>query len=170
MTPAPSPMDDTTFAPLDDTRAFRHALGRFATGVCVITEVGQEGPLGFTANSFASLSMDPPLVLWSPAKSSSRYPQLVAAEHFIIHVLAAGQEDMMHRFVRGGAGFAGLDCATNEEGVPVLPGALARFDCRRHALFDGGDHTIIVGLVLRFAANDAPPLVFSGGRYGSFTA
>jgi flavin reductase (DIM6/NTAB) family NADH-FMN oxidoreductase RutF len=163
-------MTDPTFTPDGDTRAFRHALGRFATGVCVITLQGGEGPVGFTANSFASLSLDPPLVLWSPAKSSSRYPQLVAAEHYVIHVLAQGQNDLMHRFVRGGAGFEGLEFGQNQEGVPVIPGTVARFDCRQTALFDGGDHTIVVGRVLRAATTDAAPLVFSAGRYGSFAA
>lgn len=159
---------DQIVDPGTDARGFRHALGRFATGVCVITARSEEGPVGFTANSFASLSMGPPLVLWSPAKSSTRYPQLVAAPHYAIHVLAAGQDDLMHRFVRGGAGFAGLETGTNDEGVPTIPGTLARFDCRREALADGGDHTIVIGRVLRAAVTDGPPLVFSGGRYGSF--
>jgi flavin reductase (DIM6/NTAB) family NADH-FMN oxidoreductase RutF len=163
-------MDEATFIPDTDARAFRHALGRFATGVCVITVAGDEGPVGFTANSFASLSIDPPLVLWSPAKAAARYPQMVAAGHYAIHVLAAGQGDLMHRFVRGGAGFAGLGHGHNAEGVPVIPGTLARFDCRREALLDGGDHTIVVGRVLRAAAGHGAPLVFSAGRYGTFAA
>lgn len=161
-------MSEHIFEPAEDARGFRHALGRFATGVCVITIAGDEGPLGFTANSFSSLSMDPALVLWSPAKSSSRYPQLVAATHYAIHVLAAEEGDLMHRFVRGGAGFTDLVIATNAEGVPVLPGSLARFECARHALADGGDHTIVIGRVLRAAMRDGRPLVFSGGKYGTF--
>jgi flavin reductase (DIM6/NTAB) family NADH-FMN oxidoreductase RutF len=162
---------DMTFIPdSDNTRAFRHALGRFATGVAVITCATPDGPLGFTANSFAALSLDPPLVLWSPAKASSRYPALVAADHFAIHVLRADQGDMMHRFVRGGAGFAGLAVTLSPEGTPLIPGTLSQFHCARHALFDGGDHTIVVGRVLRAAMAEGAPLVFSAGHYGTFAA
>lgn len=158
-----------TFVPdASNHRAFRHALGRFATGVVVVTCATPDGPLGFTANSFAALSLEPPLVLWSPAKSSSRYPVLVAAEHFAIHVLRAGQEAMMHRFVRGGAGFAGLDHGIGPDGVPLIHDTLARFECARHEVFDGGDHSIVVGRVLRAEMADGPPLVFSAGHYGTF--
>ena len=162
---------ETAFPPdAAHARAFRDALGRFATGVCVITLPGAEGPMGFTANSFSSLSLDPPLVLWSPAKSSSRYSALVAAPHYAIHVLRRDQRDLAARFVRGGAGFAGLDHAQADHGVPVIPGCLARFDCTRHALHDGGDHTIVVGLVGRVTLAEGAPLVFQGGRYGGFDA
>jgi flavin reductase (DIM6/NTAB) family NADH-FMN oxidoreductase RutF len=162
-------MTETTFEPTaDNARAFRDALGRFATGVAVITAQGPDGPMGFTANSFASLSMDPPLVLWSPAKSSQRYPVLVAARHYTIHILAQSQTALSRRFVRGGAGFDGLHHEINAEGVPVIPGTLARFDCVQHALVDGGDHTIVIGRVLRAALTDGPPLVFSAGKYGTF--
>jgi flavin reductase (DIM6/NTAB) family NADH-FMN oxidoreductase RutF len=149
-------------------RLFRDALGRFATGVTVITILGPDGPMGFTANSFSSLSLDPPLVLWSPAKSSSRFAPFAAAEHYAIHVLGQAQADWPPRFSRGGAGFEGLHWQTNKEGVPVLPGVLARFDCRRHAEHEGGDHVIIVGRVLRLAVEDGEPLIFTKGRFGGF--
>lgn len=151
-----------------DSRAFRDALGQFATGVTVVTIAGPEGPMGFTANSFSSLSLDPPLVLWSPAKSSSRFAAYAAAEHYAIHVLGQAQADWPARFGRGGAGFDGLAWQANGEGVPVIPGALARFDCRREAAHDGGDHIIIVGRVLRLAVEDGEPLVFAKGRFGGF--
>lgn len=164
-------MTETTFTPdAANARAFRDALGRFATGICVITAAGPEGPMGFTANSFASLSLDPPLVLWSPAKSSARYPVLVAAGFYTIHVLGAGQADICGRFVRGGAGFDGLAHEVTAEGVPVIPACLARFDCAQHAVFDGGDHSIVVGRVIRAALSEGAPLVFSAGRYGMFAA
>ena len=164
-------MTDTTFVP-DPTnhRPLREALGRFATGVCVVTTMTDGGPMGFTANSFASLSLDPPLVLWSPAKSSLRYPVFAGAQHFAIHVRGAGQHEMMHRFVRGGAGFWGLEEAVTPEGIPVITGTLARFDCAQHATHDGGDHLIVVGLVLRVAVCAGEPLVFNAGRYGGFVA
>lgn len=151
-----------------NTRTFRDALGRFATGVTVVTIMGPDGPMGFTANSFSSLSLDPALVLWSPAKASSRFPQFAAAEHYAIHVLGQAQADWPARFARGGPGFEGLDWQGNGEGVPVLPGVLARFDCRRHAAHDGGDHLIIVGEVLRLAVEDGEPLIFAKGRFGGF--
>jgi flavin reductase (DIM6/NTAB) family NADH-FMN oxidoreductase RutF len=153
----------------DNTRLFRDALGRFATGVTVVTIMGPDGPMGFTANSFSSLSLDPPLVLWSPAKSSQRYPHFAAAEHYAIHVLGQTQADWPARFARGGAGFDGLDWRLNAEGVPVLAGALSRFDCTRHTTHDGGDHLIIVGQVLRLALEEGAPLVFANGRFGGFT-
>ncbi len=117
---------EVTFVPdADNARAFRDALGRFATGVTVVTVDTLEGPMGFTANSFSSVSLDPPLVLWSPARASSRYPYYAAAAHFTIHVLGAEQDDLSRRFSRGGAGFDGLARETTPEGVPVIPGTLA---------------------------------------------
>lgn len=152
-----------------NARLFRDALGRFATGVTVVTITGPEGPMGFTANSFSSLSLDPPLVLWSLARSSQRYAPYAAAETYAIHVLGQDHADFPARFSRGGAGFQGLDWQPNAEGVPILPGTLARFDCARHATHDGGDHLIIVGRVLRLALEEGEPLVFAKGRFGQFT-
>ncbi len=156
------------FVPEAVPRAFRDALGRFATGICVITTATDAGPMGFTANSFAAVSLDPALVLWSPAKSSSRFALFSTAPHFAIHVLGADQADLATRFLRGGAGFDGLPYATAPEGPPVIPGTLARFDCALHAAHDGGDHAIIIGRVLRAAYTDGAPLVFSQGGYGGF--
>jgi flavin reductase (DIM6/NTAB) family NADH-FMN oxidoreductase RutF len=152
-----------------NARVFRDALGRFATGVTVVTIQGPDGPMGFTANSFSSLSLDPALVLWSPAKASQRYPFFAAARHYAIHVLGQDQADLPARFSKGGPGFAGLNWQSNVEGVPVLPGAIARFDCAQHATHDGGDHLIIVGQVLRLALEEGEPLVFANGRFGGFT-
>lgn len=151
-----------------NARLFRDALGRFATGVTLVTIQGPDGPMGFTANSFASLSLEPALVLWSLARSSRRYAHFAEARHYAIHVLGQDQADFPARFSRSGAGFAGLDWHRNAEGVPVLPGALARFDCARHATHDGGDHLIIVGQVLRLALEEGEPLVFAKGRFGGF--
>lgn len=151
-----------------NARVFRDALGRFATGVTVVTIAGPDGPMGFTANSFASLSLDPALVLWSPAKASQRYPFFAAARHYSIHVLGQDQADLPARFSKGGPGFEGLDWHPNAEGVPVLTGSLARFDCTQHATHDGGDHLIIVGQVLRLALEEGEPLVFAKGRFGRF--
>jgi len=167
--PDASHLDERVFAP-DDARALREAFGRFATGVTLVTTPGPEGPLGFVANSFASVSLAPPLLLWSPARASSRFGIFAGAGHFAVHVLEAGQRNWLSRFARGGEGFAGLDHSVTTEGLPALSGALARFDCAAHAVHDGGDHAIIVGRVLRVTQRPGDPLVFSQGRYGAFAA
>lgn len=151
-------------------RALRDAFGQFPTGVTVITIPTRDGPMGFTANSFASVSLNPPLVLWSPARASMRYPFFAAAELYAIHILGAEELDLCRRFVRGGSGFDGLDHEINEEGVPVIPGTLARFDCKRESAHEGGDHLIIVGRVIRVLTRPGAPLIFSQGRYGQFTS
>jgi flavin reductase (DIM6/NTAB) family NADH-FMN oxidoreductase RutF len=152
----------------DNHRAFRNALGSFTTGVTVVTAMTSDGPIGMTVNSFASVSLDPPLVLWSPAKSSSRYGAFTGARHFAIHVLSAEQDHLSAAFTRGGNGFDGIEIRFNDEGVPVLPGTLARFECAQQAQHDAGDHTIIIGKVLRVAHRQGEPLCFSGGRFGRF--
>lgn len=141
----------------DTARAFRDALGSFATGVTVITTRSAEGDtIGITANSFASLSLDPALVLWSPARSSRRFALFAEAEAFAIHVLAADQIALARHFTHNTAPpAAGLG--------PVL----ARFDCARHAVHEGGDHAIVVGRVLRFHHRAGAPLIFHGGRFGA---
>lgn len=154
-----------------DARALRNALGKFATGVTVVTarEIDTHLPIGITANSFASVSLDPPLVLWSAARSSVRHAHFSGATAFAVHVLAQDQRDLAARFSRNGAGFNGLTFEHNAEEVPVLPGVLARFECQTEVTHEGGDHTIIIGRVLRFSSDeDAAPLVFSQGAFGSF--
>jgi len=159
------------FTPTPDTaRAFRDALGRFATGVTIVTINRTAGPMGFTANSFSSLSMDPPLVLWSLAKSAQRYPYFAGADHFAIHVLAADQLHLIDRFHRNGPGFDGLKHEFSAHGVPLLAGALARFECEMHTTYEGGDHLIVVGRVQRVVCEDGAPLVFLGGRFRQFSA
>ena len=160
---------EAVFVPgADNNRAFRNALGSFTTGVTVVTATTSDGPIGMTVNSFASVSLDPPLVLWSPAKSSSRHGAFTGAPHFAIHVLGADQDHLSAAFTRGGSGFDGIEVKFNDEGVPVLPGTLARFECAEQAQHDAGDHTIIIGKVLRVAHRQGEPLCFSGGRFGRF--
>ena len=164
-------MTDQSFRPGPDTlRALRDSLGRFATGVTVITTQTMDGPAGFTANSFASVSLDPALVLWSAARSSARFPVFSAALTYSIHILAEEQMTLATRFSRGGTGFEGLAVAKSADGNPVIAAALARFDCHQHATHDGGDHLIIVGRVVQFTMRDAAPLVFNQGRFGRFNA
>ena len=159
----------TRFAPGPDmSREFRDALGRFATGVTVVTCQSSLGPLGITANSFASVSLEPPLVLWSPARSSRRFDAFAEATEFAIHVLGDDQMDLCDRFSTEGLDFDGLTWTTNEANVPLIEGVLARFECSRHAVHEGGDHAIVVGRVIQAAFSDGNPMVFSNGRYGEF--
>lgn len=158
-----------TFDPATaDPRAFRNALGQFGTGVTVVTTMTTTGPIGITANSFSSLSLDPPLVLWAPAKNSSRYPFFAAADHFAIHVLASDQRSVCEGFARDGDFFDTIDWTASPQNVPLLDGCLAVFECANEAVYDGGDHSISVGRVLRVTTNDGDPLLFQSGRYGSF--
>jgi flavin reductase (DIM6/NTAB) family NADH-FMN oxidoreductase RutF len=151
-------------------RQLRDALGRFATGVTVVTTMTPRGPLGITANSFASVSLAPPLVLWSPARKSRRFPAFEAASHFAIHVLSAHQQGLAERFALPGDGFAGLAFTAGHGNAPLLEGCTARFECRHAAGHDGGDHLIVVGEVLRLDQADLPPLLYHRGTYTSFPA
>lgn len=146
-------------------REFRDALGRFVTGVTVVTTRAATGPLGMTVNSFASVSLDPPLVLWSPARKSSRFPAFEAAPYFAIHILSSGQRDLAEHFARIGDMPEGLAFEEGPGGIPLLSGAVARFECRHAAGHDGGDHLIVVGEVLRLVTTDLPPLLFDRGAF-----
>lgn len=152
----------------DQARAFRSALGRYATGVTVVTADGENGLVAMTANSFTALSLDPPLVLWCPARRSARFAALTKAANFSVHVLAFDQLDMAMHFARSGDDFSAHRHTKTPEGAPLLEGVLARFDCAHHAQHDGGDHAILVGRVLRASFRDGAPLLFWGGLYGDF--
>lgn len=152
----------------DGSRRLRTVMGRYATGVTVVTTCGAAGPIGMTANSVTSVSLDPPLILWCPSRSSARFPVFAAADHYAIHVLAADQLALCQRFSRSGDDFSGLEPGTTPDGLPALPGCLARFDCRAEARHDGGDHAILVGRILRAEMREGDPLLFWNGRYGDF--
>ena len=159
----------TRFVPGPETvNDFRAALSRFTTGVTVVTCQSEMGPLGMTVNSFASVSLDPPLVLWSPAKSSSRHEAFVTAERFVIHVLGEEQRETCMQFTKDGLNFDGLDLGVDGGGAPLIAGCLAHFECSHYAAHDAGDHTIVVGRVEAVAAKDGRPLVFSSGAFGGF--
>lgn len=151
-------------------RELRDALGRFVTGVTVVTTMTPEGPLGITANSFASVSLRPPLVLWSPARKSRRFPAFEGASHFAVHVLSVGQQPLAEAFASPGDPFAAVAFGAGLGGVPLLDGCAARFECRHAAGHDAGDHLIVVGEVLRLAHSDLPPLIFHRGRYRALAA
>jgi len=151
----------------DDARRFRSALGAFATGVTIVTTRDAAGSdVGLTANSFNSVSLEPPMVLWSLAKTAGSLPAFLAATHFAVHVLAADQEELSLRFAaRGSPKFVGLDLERGPAQVPLLRGCSARFQCRTAFRHEGGDHVIFVGAVESFDQSDRPPLIFHGGRY-----
>ncbi len=155
-----------------DAQALRAALGRFTTGVTVITCCGPDGRLaGVTANSFNSVSLDPPLVLWSLARRAGSLPAFQTTSHWAVHVLAHDQSDLSTRFARSGSDkFAGLELERSADGTPLLSGCAARFLCRSFRLYDGGDHVILVGEVVDFVRNDTPPLVYHDSGYAIATS
>lgn len=152
----------------EQERAFRNALGTFATGVTVITSVAKVGHVGITANSFSSVSLDPALVLWSVAKGSMRHDSFASGAPFAIHVMARNQDHIATGFAKDGLSFEGVDHEENPEGIRVISGCLAVFECTTDALHDAGDHTIVVGRVQRFSTGSGEPLLFAQGKYGRF--
>jgi flavin reductase (DIM6/NTAB) family NADH-FMN oxidoreductase RutF/DNA-binding MarR family transcriptional regulator len=150
-----------------DAKQFRNALGRFATGVTVVTACDPNGGfVGTTASSFNSVSMDPPLILWSIDKGARSLPAYQNAEHFVVNILAADQVGMSNHFARKQADkFVDIDYELNDKGVPVLPGSSAIFHCKNRFQYEGGDHIIIVGEVEEFNASERNALLFHGGAY-----
>lgn len=152
-----------------DPRRLRTALGRFPTGVTVITTCTAEGRReGLTANSFAALSLDPALVLWSLGKRAPSLAGFRAAGRFAVNVLGAGQADLSHHFATPREDkFAGVAIETGVGGCPLIQGALARFECATREAIEAGDHVLFIGEVLRFAYDEGPALAFSAGGYGT---
>lgn len=151
-----------------EAKSLRNALGAFATGVTIVTTRRSDGAdVGLTANSFSSVSLDPPMVLWSLGKTSSSIESFRAASHFAVHILAADQDALSSQFASKGTDrFAGLELGRGRDDIPLLRECAARFECRTAFQYEGGDHVIFVGEVLDFTHSDRPPLVFHGGRYG----
>jgi flavin reductase (DIM6/NTAB) family NADH-FMN oxidoreductase RutF len=150
-----------------DSRAFRTACGRFPTGVTVITARRADGTkVGFTANSFASVSLDPPLVLFSLGRAADCLGAFEEAGGFAVNILAEHQRDLSQRFAAPlGDKWAGIAHATWESGAPILTGVLAALECRTENVLDGGDHRIFLGRVMRLGIADGRPLVFANGTY-----
>ncbi len=151
-----------------DSRVMRDGLGHFASGVTVVTAAGPDGPLGFTCQSFSSLSLDPPLVAIAPARTSTTWPRLRDVGRFCVNVLAEDQSDLSAAFARSGVDkFAGVPWRPSPHGSPVLDGVVAWIDCTLWAEYDGGDHTIVAARVLDLGADpDRRPLLFHRGAYG----
>ncbi|KQV22616.1 flavin oxidoreductase [Pseudomonas sp. Root329] len=154
---------DTSF----DNRAFRRALGNFATGVTVVTAATASGrKVGVTANSFNSVSLDPPLILWSIDKRSSSHEVFEESSHFAVNVLAADQIDLSNNFARPKDDrFAGIEYDPGEGGSPVFADCSARFHCEKFQQVDGGDHWIMIGKVVAFDDFGRSPLLYHQGAY-----
>ncbi|MBW4710672.1 flavin reductase family protein [Roseobacter sp. YSTF-M11] len=166
------PSDAHQFSPSADTlQDLRRAFGCYGTGVTVITTNTHRGPLGITANSFSSVSLEPPLVLWSPAVASRRHDAFTQAESFCVHVLGAHQLTLARHFATEGEDFDTLSWAPGPLGVPRLHGCLAEFHCRTHAVHPAGDHSVIIGEVHHVSqvSESTPGLLFERGVFGTFT-
>lgn len=150
-----------------DSRAFRDALGHFATGVAVVTAPADGGVLGVTINSFASVSLEPPLILWSLDKGSDRFAALMKVPHFAVNMLGGDARELAQRLARKGqAGLDGEPMRMSARGVPLLGCAIAQFECSVENRHEGGDHVIFVGRVLDFDhKSHSDPLIYYRGRY-----
>jgi 3-hydroxy-9,10-secoandrosta-1,3,5(10)-triene-9,17-dione monooxygenase reductase component len=154
--------------PIVDPRLMREVLGHFASGVTVVTADTEDGPIGFTCQSFSSLSLDPPLIAFAPARTSQTWPRLRDMGRFCVNVLAEGQDAVSQNFARsGGDKFAGVAWTPSPHGSPVLDDVVAWIDGELWAEYDGGDHTIVVARVLDLGAHpERRPLLFHRGSYG----
>jgi len=153
--------------PAADTRAFRRCLGQFATGVTVMTTRHGEQLAGMSVNSFAALSLEPPLVLWSIRRQSASLPVFQAAGHFAVNVLGTDQMELSNRFSSPGTDKFSLSTwSLGRLGAPLLAGCIAHLECQVEQMIEGGDHLIVVGRVAHYARYQGDPLIFMQGRYG----
>ncbi|MGH0032067.1 MAG: flavin reductase family protein [Myxococcota bacterium] len=150
---------------------FKGALGRWATGVTIVTTRAGDRVHGMTVSAFTEVSLDPPLVLFCADKASNTLPLIEAAGVFAVNVLARDQEALSNRFASKKdewKRFEGLDCEEGPTGAPLLPGTVASLDCRVVMSHDHGDHVVYVGEVAEIRTSDRPPLLYFGGGYGAF--
>ncbi len=152
-----------------DQDTLRTVMGRFSTGVAVVTTMLDGQPLAMTANAIASVSLDPPLILFCPVRTSKTLAAIQVTQHFAVNVLHEDQEDVARRFAASGKkSFDGIETHPGATGAPLLKDCVAWLDCRLHATYEGGDHRILVGLVESAEViSDRPPLIFYRSNYGS---
>jgi flavin reductase (DIM6/NTAB) family NADH-FMN oxidoreductase RutF len=158
--------------PPSDKAALRRALGAFATGVTIVTAADRASgePVGFTANSFASVSLDPPILLVCLAHTAASYAMFRACKGFAVNVLAAEQEDIARTFAtRGADKFGGVAWKPGESGAPLIDGSLARFDCAMHERVTAGDHDILLGRVVGFERHEGRPLLYHSGGFAALS-
>lgn len=150
-----------------DSRKFRNALGSFATGIAVVTAKCPNGkPMGITINSFASVSLEPPLVLWSIDKNSDLYQQFCSASHYAVHVLPEDAQSISNHFTTADdKQFDNFEITSGVSDLPLLPGCIAIFQCKVTQKIEAGDHTILIGHVLDMQHDPAKPLIFHAGQY-----
>jgi 3-hydroxy-9,10-secoandrosta-1,3,5(10)-triene-9,17-dione monooxygenase reductase component len=150
-----------------DASEFRKVLGTFTTGVTIVTTRGIDGqPVGITVNSFNSVSLQPPLVLWSISKAAHSLTAFAECAYWAVHILSANQEGLSNRFAKaGGQKFQSLDLNIGREGIPLLRGCAATLQCRNSLRYDGGDHVIFVGEVVELEHEPITPLVYQSGKY-----
>ena len=171
--------DSLTFQTIDtdgvpsaspQARLFRDAMGGFATGVSVVTSLGENGErIGLTVNSFASLSIDPPLVIWNLSNDSGLVSHFNKGRRFNIIFLSDGQKDLALKFARADEErYQGLEAPASEDGVPLLYGSAGALECQIEGTHAGGDHMILIGRVLQFALSDKEPLLFHRGKFRHF--
>jgi flavin reductase (DIM6/NTAB) family NADH-FMN oxidoreductase RutF len=169
MVQADSPSTAAQTPPVD-VLAFRQAAGQFLTGVTIVTTLAEDGaPRGVTANSFTSVSLDPPLVLTCIGKSSRSYRAFATADVFAVNVLAAEQKTLSATFSsRSEDKFAGVEWRAGRGGAPLLPGCIAQFDCTLHQRIDAGDHIVLIGRVVGLEMVMGNPLGYFAGNYVDF--
>jgi 3-hydroxy-9,10-secoandrosta-1,3,5(10)-triene-9,17-dione monooxygenase reductase component len=150
-------------------KVMRDVLGHFVSGIVVVTASGPDGPLGFTCQSFASLSLDPPLVSFAPARTSTTWPRIRSVGRYCVNILASDHQQVSNGFaVSGGNKFEGVEWVPSPYGSPLLEGVSAWVDCDLYAEHDGGDHTIAIGRVLDLGADETRiPLLYYRGRYAA---
>ncbi len=154
-----------------DLAGYRQTMGNFATGIVVVTGMADEQPVGFAAQSFVSLSLEPPLVAFSPGKTSSSWPRIRASGHFGVNILGADQRNICSDMAQSGIDkFGNVDWQQGVAGTPRIHGVLAFIECSIENEHDAGDHTIVVGRVTDFfhISDESPPLLYFRSTYGSF--
>ncbi len=153
-----------------DPRDFRNALGTYGTGVTIVTAMASDGrPYGVTCNSFASVSLNPPLVLWSLGMFSHGLPIFQNASHFAVNVLEVSQQDLALKFAKSaGEKFVGVEWKPGLGNAPIIAGCVAQFECRAVNRYYGGDHIIFLGAVEAYSYNGQEPLLFARGGFGKF--
>jgi len=153
-----------------DPKVLRNALGHFATGVTIVTAQTDRGPVGITVNSFASVSLNPALVLWSVDRNGSRYEIFRHAEYYAIHVLRADQGDLAFKVVKNAGDFGDLDLIQGDHGAPIIPECLAIFECQQTDVYRAGDHDIILGEVKSLRTMEGDALGFFKGQMMTVTS
>lgn len=166
--PADDDLVATGAAHVDEAR-FREVLSHFATGVTVVTAMEDGEPVGFTCQAFTSLSLDPPMVALAPAKTSTSWPRIAKAGALCVNILADTQEALCRTFAAsGGDKFSGVAWHVGAAGTPVLEGSLAWVECELEAIYDAGDHELVVGRVLELGVGRGSPLIFYRAGFGGF--